>query len=52
MFNVREKVEIIVMIILILVGTPIAIKWGMTSARMDAKELYPKVLEPKPIEEW
>ena len=52
MFNAREKIEIIVMILIILFGTPVAIQLGITSAKMDAQILFPEVLEPKPIEEW
>ena len=49
MFTLRERIEIIVLIVIVVFGTPIAMSFGASQAQEDAKILYPYEI-PKEVQ--
>ena len=41
MFTLRERIEIVVLILIVIFGTPVAMSFGSKAAKEDAKILYP-----------
>ncbi len=44
MFTLRERIEIAILILVVLFGTPVAMVFGSRQAHEDAKILFPKEL--------